>query len=682
MLTKLTLPTVLDTSTGDLTKDFFIPVLNEAIEYVRGVGFFSSEWMRINAKGMKAFATNGGRARWVTSPILSKEDWQALQTGEEARFDPVLRAAMQRNIDDLERMLEEETLSALAWMIADGVLEFKLALPRGKLDGEFHDKFGVFTDAAGNQVRFKGSYNDSLQGTRNYESIDIFCSWIKEFKPLVIAEVERFERLWSNLDPNLRVFDLDEAARERIVRCRKVERPYPKPDWVRENRDNYRVIGPQVPRVITLRDYQNEAIQAWFENDCHGLLEMATGTGKTITALAASVRLFVREKRLAIIIACPYQHLVDQWYQEASDFGYSLIRAYRSRESWLDELNNRVIFYNHKDSHHLGVITTHATYATDHFQDTVARIDGPALLIADEVHHLGAERSRQHLPDEISYRLALSATPDRWYDDAGTVALRSYFGSTVFELSLANAIGISLTPYYYYPILVELTEEEIEEYRALSARIGGLIAKGEQFDENEQLSMLLIKRGNLLNTASNKLEVISDLVDQQPEITHTLFYCAPGQIDNVVRLLGWEKRLQVHRFTAREDIPTRRALLRDFADQKLQALVAMRCLDEGVDVPSTRTAYILASSGNPRQFIQRRGRVLRMSPGKEFATIYDLITVPPDPDDLGEASLSAERSILRRELRRFTEFADSARNPQAAYDVIWDLAEKYGVLDF
>ena len=639
---------------------------------------------------MTAFARNGGRARWVTSPILSQEDWEALQIGQAARDDAVLRRAIERSLGDLERALAQETLSVLAWLIADGILDFKLALPRNKLEhGEFHDKFGVFTDAGGHQVSFNGSYNDSIQGTLNYESIKIFCSWQTAFADIVQADIERFEQLWHNLDPNVQVFDLPEAARARIVRLRTKERPYSKPSMEalslsRETSVVYQVHHPaylSVPSHIALRDYQIEAIDAWFGAGCRGLFEMATGTGKTITALGASIKLYAKEKRLALVIACPYQHLVDQWYDEAISFGYTPLRAYRSRTTWLDDLNDRVLSYNYQDIDNLCVITTHSTFSTDHFQKTVERIKGPTLLIADEAHHLGAEQRRRYYPQGVRFRLALSATPDRWYDDVGTAALRAYFGTTVFELSLADAIGLSLTPYYYYPVLVELTFEELEKYRVLSKKIGQLIARNKDRDD-EQLTRLLIKRARLLNTASNKLETTSDLVSQQPEMKHSLFYCAPGQIDDVVHILGWEKRLQVHRFTARENIPTRQRLLRDFAEGKLQALVAMHCLDEGVDVPSTRTAYILASSSNPRQFIQRRGRVLRKSPGKDFATVYDLITVPPPISEFDEVSRRAERSILRRELSRFAEFADSALNTQVAYDVIWDLADQFGVLDF
>lgn len=683
----LNLPKTLDTSTADIIQDFFIPTLTQATHYDRGVGFFSSGWLRMTAIGMVNFAAHGGRARWVTSPILSEADWEALQAGDAARYDPVLREALTRNIDDLARMLEEETLSALAWMVADEILTFKLALPYNKLEGgDFHDKFGVFTDAEGNQVSFNGSYNESIQGTRNYESIKIFCSWEQPFAPLVQSDIQRFERLWNDEDPNVRVFDLPEAARKQILQLRKGKRPYPEPEWIKIRRlyeagNDYQPAHPTIPEKITLRDYQVTAIDEWFAYDCRGLLEMATGTGKTITALAGSTRLFEREARLAVIIAVPYQHLVDQWHAEAKAFGYKPILAYQSKSRWLDKLNHEIIEFNGKYRDFISVITTHTTFISPEFQGSIARLVGPSLIIADEAHHLGAERSRQNYPQYIPFRLALSATPDRWFDDAGTAALRWYFGETVFAFPLEEAIGVSLTDYYYYPHLVPLTDEELDRYEELSAKIAKLFGR-EDAESEEALKMLLIKRARLLNTAENKLQVLSSLVDEQDQIEHTLFYCAPQQIDEVLHLLGWEKGLLVHRFTAQEDASERQQLLSDFASGTLQALAAMKCLDEGVDVPTTQTAYFLASSSNPREFVQRRGRILRKAPNKEFSVIHDLVAVPPTAQSFKSASFQAERSIIRRELQRFKEFANPALNKHQALDVIWDIANHYGLMDF
>jgi len=689
---ELGLPKTLDTSTANIIQDFFVPMLARSTRYDRGVGFFSAGWLRLSAQGIVDFARNSGRARWVTSPILSEADWQALQLGEAARCDEVLRRAMARNLGELERALEVETLSALAWLVADGVLDFKLALPHSKLErGEFHDKFGVFMDAEGNQVSFNGSYNDSIQGTRNYESIKVFCSWHPAFADMVRADAERFERLWNNFDRNVQVFDLPEAARAHIVRLRTKERPYSEPDWeklrlLRDGKSSYivqRPARPHVPPHIALRDYQVQAIDAWFAHDCQGLLEMATGTGKTITALAASARLYEREECLAVIIAVPYQHLVDQWHEEAKAFGYQPTLAYQSKARWLDKLNGQIIEFNGGYRPFISVITTHTTFISPEFQGSIARLNGPSLLIADEAHHLGAERSRQNYPQNVSFRLALSATPDRWFDDVGTAALRAYFGETVFAFPLEKAIGVSLTPYYYHPHLVPLTDEEMEHYEELSAKIARLINREDE-DGQQALKMLLIKRAKLLNKAENKLTVLSELVDEQDAIEHTLFYCAPGQIDDALRLLGWEKGLLVHRFTAEEGTKERQQLLADFASGDLQALAAMKCLDEGVDVPSTRTAFILASSSNPREFIQRRGRILRKAPGKEFSTVYDLVAVPPTAWTASQdtPTFQAERSIIRRELQRFKEFANPALNKHQALDVIWDIASRYNLLDF
>ena len=541
----------MDTSSHNLVRGFFEPVLSCARRYDRGVGFFSSSWLRINAQGMVAFAANGGRARWVTSPILDPADWEALLLGDAARDDTVLRQALEHTILSLGDTLDRATRSALAWMVADEVLTFKLALPRNKLErGDFHDKFGVFTDAEGDQVGFNGSYNDSVQGMRNYESIKIFCSWEPAFAPLVRADAERFERLWNNHDPNVRAFDLPAALREQIVRLREDVRPYPEPEWIQlkklqDARSSYREPRPITPSVVTLRDYQITAIDAWFAHGCCGLLEMATGTGKTITSLAASARLYEREGQLALIIAVPYQHLVDQWAEEARAFGYEPILAYQSKARWLNPLNQQIIEYNGGYRHCISVIVTHSTFARDDFQHTIARLQGASLLIADEAHHLGAEQQRQSYPEHVPFRLALSATPDRWFDDAGTLALRDYFGETVFSFTLEQAIGVSLTNYYYYPHQVELTDEEMDRYAELSAKIARL-AHRDDTDSQETLRMLLIKRADLLNNAENKLTELARLMTSPDEVAHALFYCAPGQIDAVLRLIGIEKLSLIH----------------------------------------------------------------------------------------------------------------------------------------
>ena len=357
---------------------------------------------------------------------------------------------------------------------------------------------------------------------------------------------------------------------------------------------------------------------------------MATGTGKTITALSALAKLMVEKEHLFVVIACPYQHLVDQWYEEAARFGFEPILAYKNSATWVNRLNTALVRYNYGVRDIVCTITTQSTFIAETMQKLLSKLKRGAVLVADEVHHLGAERSRKRLTDVFNYRLGLSATPNRWFDESGTTALKAYFGDTVYEFSLNKAIKKGyLCPYYYHPHLVELTDEEFEEYERLTERISKLYHQVESGETSEVLERLLIKRATLLNRAENKLTKLAELLtDKTDSLHHTLFYCAPGRIVPVLELLT-NLGLRIAKFTAEESAGERQELLKMFASGHLQALVAMRCLDEGVDVPSTRTAYILASSSNPKEFIQRRGRILRQSPGKEHAEIHDLIAVPP-----------------------------------------------------
>jgi len=673
------IPIILNTSSNDLVEDFFKPVLSNSIKYDRGVGYFSSGWLQINSIGMAKFAENNGHARWITSPILDEEDWKALLAGEQAKEDIILRSILQSCIPNIREGLETQTLSALSWLIADDVIEFKIAIPRNILErGEFHDKFGIFFDSDGEKISFSGSYNDSIRGTRNYESIKVFKSWIQEYSDLVLSEQDRFDSLWINQDPNLQVYDLPSAAKEEIIKFRSKKRPYKKNEDKKVNILDLHVSDPNIPRHITLRDYQNEAINRWENNGFHGIFEMATGTGKTITALSATVRVLSSLPKLAIIIACPLQHLVVQWQEEAEKFGFFPLLAFDSKSTWFDNVNERILEFNHNDITNICIITTYDTFISDHFQKALSRIIGPSLFIGDEVHHLGSEKRQNKLPSHIDYRLGLSATPTRWYDEKGTKGIINYFGEIIYKFSLAKAIEEGfLTQYYYYPIIIELTEEEIIEYELLSKKIGVLFNMGEDPNENEGLLKLLIKRSEILQIAENKIPKVVEVIDQLENISHTLFYCAPKQIGELTRILGRSKHLRVHQFTYHEDHLLREKLIHEFDKGILQALLAIKCLDEGVDIPSTRTAFFLSSSSNPREFIQRRGRILRNFPGKDFAEIYDLVVTPP----LLMLKSDIERKIFKRELQRFKEFAENSKNFNSAYEIIWDLAKSYEIFD-
>lgn len=422
---------------------------------------------------------------------------------------------------------------------------------------------------------------------------------------------------------------------------------------------------------------------------------MATGTGKTITSLMAGSKLAnLQEGKLAVVVAAPYQHLVEQWTEELQNFGTLPIKAYRSRKTWVDELSKSIAEFSLGSRDIITVVTTHNTFATNHFQEIINRIDGSkTLLIVDEVHHMGAPYLRESLPDQIQARLGLSATPQRWYDEAGTEALFEYFvNGVVFEYGLEKAINNGyLSEYYYVPHTVHLTDEEEEEYLALSRAIGKRAAGSSEeisdtdIQSDEKLQQLLFKRARLIGAAENKISVLNELAKEQENIAHTLVYCGDGQVGSedektkrqlqaVTELFGKDLGIKTHRFTYEEGHATRERLLSEFEEQQIEALVAIRCLDEGVDIPATKTAYILASSSNPRQFIQRRGRILRPHPGKQNAVIHDFIVAPPariraEKED--DSVFNVERNLVRKELQRVSLFSESARNhPDASLRAI------------
>ena len=664
---------------ANLIRDFYTPCLKNATRYCRAVAYFTSNGLKQNVKGLAAFIRNGGRMSLVTGPKLMADDIEAIQHGYKAK-----QHSLDSSLDCDFGEVSHNKLMLLTWLIAHSHLEIKIAYP---LDsdttfsrGIYHEKVGVFIDDYDNAVAFSGSSNETVGGLlNNFESIDVHWSWADAQKR-VQQKIDNFKRLWNNTTDKLEVVDFLTAVADELLICQNVYET--EQDTTTDTQEIIEKTSSYLPKDLVLRKYQSEAIDAWFENGCRGLWEMATGTGKTITALSALAKLMVEKEHLFVVIACPYQHLVDQWYEEAARFGFEPILAYKNSATWVNRLNTALVRYNYGVRDIVCTITTQSTFIAETMQKLLSKLKRGAVLVADEVHHLGAERSRKRLTDVFNYRLGLSATPNRWFDESGTTALKAYFGDTVYEFSLNKAIKKGyLCPYYYHPHLVELTDEEFEEYERLTERISKLYHQVESGETSEVLERLLIKRATLLNRAENKLTKLAELLtDKTDSLHHTLFYCAPGRIVPVLELLT-NLGLRIAKFTAEESAGERQELLKMFASGHLQALVAMRCLDEGVDVPSTRTAYILASSSNPKEFIQRRGRILRQSPGKEHAEIHDLIAVPPiDYRQYPTTTFRTERKIVGRELKRFNEFAGMALNKFEARDKIWELAKKYDLL--
>ena len=445
-------------------------------------------------------------------------------------------------------------------------------------------------------------------------------------------------------------------------------------------------MAPQLPSHITLRPYQADAIDAWTTAGHRGILAMATGTGKTITALAAATQYLTAPAAGGVlIIIAPYLHLVDQWDEEARAFGFTPVTACGSWEQWYSELQQRLMEQALGVSAVEAVITTKATFAGEKFQEQIRTLDDRrTLVVADEVHHLGAPDQRTHLPANVDARLGLSATPERAYDETGTEKLTRYFGGIVFEYGLDTAIQAGhLTDYYYIPHFVELTDEEMLEYGAYTTSIANRIERlkasdtdGAELFDDPVLTQLLIERARIKGGAVQKFDRLQTILEQVESHTRSLVYCGDStvqhpefgpirQIDAAVKLIGAQLDIPIHKFTYEESAATRQELLNGFADEQLQMLAAIRCLDEGVDVPAAHTAYLMASSKNPREFVQRRGRILRPAPGKTEAVIHDFVTIPP-LDELGMDAdsevIGMEQQLFEGELARIEHFAHSALN--------------------
>lgn len=440
---------------------------------------------------------------------------------------------------------------------------------------------------------------------------------------------------------------------------------------------------PTFPHDLQLRKYQHQAIANWLENKGRGTLKMATGSGKTIIALAIALELYQQIGLQVLLIICPYRHLVSQWARECKKFNLNPIIAMTRVDNWQQELSNQLYNLRTTPQSFLTLITTNSTLISEGFQSQLKYFPDKTLIVGDEAHNLGSSRLESSLPRNIGLRLALSATPERQYDELGTTALLNYFGDIIQpEFTLSDAIKQgALVHYLYYPVFVELTDTEAANYANLTKRIGWSLHKNPSFQNNDSLTSLLTKRSRLIATAANKLTCLKKLMISRLHTSHTLFYCGDGhlaneirQIDAVTHILGKELGYRVNTYTTDTSLAERERLRRQFELGELQGLVAIRCLDEGIDIPAIKTAIILASSSNPRQFIQRRGRILRPHPRKSHATLFDMIVIPPN---LERETWEVERNLLRKELLRFLTFAELADNAREATQQLLKLQEQY-----
>lgn len=693
-------------SCPDLGTHFVSKMLEHSVIYKRAVGFFSSSALLKLSRGISFMAEKEGcHIYFVVSPILYKEDVEAIKKGYKNRKQ-VVEEALLREFKDTTDEFECERLNFLCHLIEKGILDIKVADKFEQYDetdiGMFHEKIGLFVDENGNTIAFCGSLNESDNAySKNFESIQVFKSW-EETRRVAIIE-DDFDRLWEDKTNSLCVYDFPEALTKKLFKYQKPTYIKNIDDYEKNERKKRKVLEtyPKYNCKFELYDYQKNAINKWAKQNFIGLFDMGTGTGKTITALTASVKLLERlNYKMATIIVCPYTHLVEQWVEEQSNFNINFLVGYsdKKHKNYLSKLNQLVQDFNDGITNYFYFITTNASFKLEKVQTILRKLKGNVLFIADEVHNFGAEGMRNALIDKFRFRIGLSATIDRHRDEEGTSSIYEYFGTPVIHYGLKEAIDNEvLTRYYYHPIIVYLDEDEQEKYIELTDKIRkNSYTQGNTIKLTKQGELYALLRARVIASAKNKILSLKELmIEKQFTDKHNLLvYCGTGkisgnhgdeekQIDEVCKMLGNELGMKIARYTSRETTEERQIIAERYKNgDDLQAVVAIKCLDEGVNIPSIKTAFILASSTNPREYIQRRGRVLRKFKGKDYSYIYDFITLPfplNEVDDYTETLVDSFTALARNEVERMKEFSKLAENEHESDILINEITNKFGL---
>lgn len=717
---------------------FFTDGLENSKEFDLQLGYFSSAAISVLADGFASFISQGGKMRLVINHIVSEEDKNAINKGVHGGFincfDLTNFAELRKTFDEYE----QQFFDCLAFLIYQHRIEIRIIKPKNKR-GIAHTKSGQFRD--GDSITsFTGSANFTISGLFNNleeikidrsDSIDTMVrnrieSQRKEFDSIMNRSKRNVEYLSPDNLVSAIMSNYGEKDIEELLDVEKKLRKLKKEKAIKERQkgngiaaEEIKVQPPTFPYSSGPREYQQLAFDNWKNNKQKGLFAMATGTGKTITSLNCLLEIYKRKGYYKAIILVPTITLVNQWEQECRKFHFSnIIKVFSKNPTWRDEIE-RIKFnetYKSDEEPEVSyiVISTYASYSRERVFDVLNAFDKRRLLlIADECHNMGAGQLASKLK-EIPYlrRIGLSATPERQFDDSGNRKIRKFFGSEeqyTYEYSMEEAIknGV-LCRYMYYPHLVRLTSEEMEAYIELSEKIAKYFNYSTgTFDKTDEiLKMLLLARKRIVHKAANKMPAFIDIIKkrfaEKGNLKYSLIYVPegnkPDHISGADDFVSTEEisededanhlinlytkavtevdaSVTVRRFTSGQK--DREEILNDFASGRLHVLTSMKCLDEGVDVPRSELAIFCSSTGNPRQFIQRRGRVLRTHPDKKMAELHDLIVAPEVSPNY--SSFRMEQSLLRSELLRVNNFALLSENPSYSEMELRSVMDFYGL---
>lgn len=706
---------------------FFMEGLCNSINLDLLLGYFSSAAINILSLGFATFLYSSGKMRMVVNNILSQEDRDAIQAGrkndvQNIEFDLSNIALLKRQLDEYGKHFFE----CLAWLIANERIELVITRPKGK-EGITHFKNGIFYDDT-NYVGFSASCNFTAFGLlENLERLDIFLGWENKRSTIFTNSIKRdFDEIFFKQSQIVEYLDVeqiqvaiknefgDKEINELLIQEKEL---IEKKSRVLENkgvRKNFKkaitrieeiIREPRFPFSQGPRPYQNEAYQNWVKNNYSGVFAMATGTGKTITSMNCVLNEFRKTKTYKAIILVPTLVLVEQWATEAKNFNFTNIITVSSKNAnWKEILRELKTKESFGIATSYIVIATYKSFTSDKFQEFIKNLNTEEIFIADEAHNIGAGNVKSKLAQlKIKKRIGLSATPKRAYDPEGTKEIESFFNDAepfTYNFSMERAIEENiLCKYYYFPMLVSLQEDEMTKYNEISLRLARLFQKVAQ-DESvkKQYEMLLMQRKSIIHKAKNKFEafkeIVSRIMKSETGLKYSLVYAPEGyhsdeefieeefpELESDSRIIDFYSNIirsispntHVAQYTSESD--DKQNLLRSFESGKIDVLLSMKCLDEGVDIPRTEQAIFCSSTGNPRQFIQRRGRILRRHPAKKFAKIYDLVVIPMVA--YGSPNFDSERKLVQKELERVVHFAYIAINKYEALEGLKKICDYY-----
>ena len=594
----------LNTSDNDLEKELYRPCLQWATRFDRGVGYFTTGWLTHNLAGLSDFASRGGVMRLITSPILSNSDSDAIIVSNDSDGSAYKKfeEALSKSVDALKAEMNADILNAFSWMLHDGIIEMKFAIPRQKLaEGNFHDKFGIFYHES-EALSFSGSINDSAHGFQNYESIKVFKTWAGTGE-YVEADAERFNRLWDRKDANLKIYDIPEAIKDKIFTLRTSDRPYsatkkPENKWA----------------------HQDKALACFMEKE-HGILAMATGTGKTVTAMKIINKLFEEGRIRRVIITMFGNDLLDQWAKQMrenykSKQIYYHYESYKEMNKFIMHPDNAILLISRDAGNLSKLLNLFSRAPGDYKNDT--------LFIFDEVHGAGSSSFVENLTGRISpyrYRLGLSATPEREYDDVGNEFLKTEIGDIIFTFSLEDAIrkGI-LCEFDYVPLPYVLTDEEKTKKKKIIAAFNAKKEAGELVDEKDMFTQL-----SMVNkTAINKIDEFETLVSKNPALLKKcIIFVQTKDYGEILQDVLVKYTDRYHTYYADDE----KSHLDDFAEGRIECLLTCKKISEGIDISSVTNIFLFASDRSKLVTTQRIGRALRLdkkNPSKK-ATVIDFI---------------------------------------------------------